>query len=59
MEPCFVASPDQYYAGITDADYIQMVSGLDMLGIESVFGSGWSSDVGLICFILGGSSDVC
>lgn len=49
MEPCFVAGPEQYYAGLTDQLYTALVVGLDLLGIESIFGANWEAQVAQIC----------
>ena len=49
MEPCFVAGPEQYYAGLTDQLYTALVVALNFLGIESIFGANWEAQVALIC----------
>lgn len=51
IEPCLIAKPDAYTGpiGINDSQYTQLSFGLDMLGIESVFGANWDDQVDLIC----------
>jgi len=49
MEPCIIAGPEQYYAGLTDQLYTTLVLGLNLLGIESIFGANWDAQVAKIC----------
>ena len=60
VEACPIPDSKLYYpAGLSDDDYTQLAQGLSLLGIDSVLGPNWDSQLNLICFITGSSSEVC
>ena len=59
LEPCVLPSSDEYYPGLTQADYAQIESAASLLGINSLFGPDWESKVNLLCLFQGSTSNEC
>ena len=59
MEPCLVASTDEYFEGMSDWSYRGLSLALSAFDINSLFGPTWQENVANVCELVGEDDEVC